>query len=123
MEAIVYGYPKARLVIRMALIAVTVFFVRVQIWFLATPGDDGMSYQRGLFAPSLLAFAALLGTCATFERRPRLTRSERIVADARRRSRKDYSRVGSSAFILIATAIIFAAFAASFAESSVPTRQ
>jgi hypothetical protein len=112
----VVGRIRVSLIIRMACFALILFFVRVQVWFVLMDEKGETSYQRGFFAPSLFAFAAVLGFSSTFDNwspRP-LTRSEKFMANVRRGNRKDHSEQLNVIFALVTTVISVGGFAASF---------
>ncbi len=76
-----------RLLVRLALVALTLTFLRVGTWGLSMAANGEVSwFQRGLLVASFLfASISVLAIGATFGRPPTLTRSEKFMALVRQR--------------------------------------
>lgn len=104
-----------RVLLRVLLVALTLAFVRVGIWFLSMAATGEASWaQRGLLAPFLFATLAVLAIGATFGRPPTLTRSERFMAQVRQRSQRNDHQYATVLFVLVTSAVEVGLFIWSF---------
>lgn len=106
-------HPGIRVFLRIVFVALTFAFLRIGIWFISmtASGEGAASWvRRGLLAHFLFAAISLLAIGATFGRPPKLTRSEKFMAQIEQRSRRKGPRLMTVCVGLVSSTVIVVLF-------------